>query len=194
MPSCAADDVKQTVAEIAQEHPPRQLIETAINGSVAEKQLEKQLARAIQLDSEQCNTILEKLREEAIAKWHAELGVCDFNKAQREIASGGAQRYADCRRLYEDSLTKPAQCRSEILQKHEAEREAKRDEAKSSATYTIKTIRMIARDDTTEAVSCAADLHVVLPGDWGGAKEPITYKIEKLLDSNGLNVSVDGLQ
>jgi len=63
----------------------------------------------------------------------------------------------------------------------------------SGAAYSIKTIRMTGKNETTGAISCAADLHAVLP-DGNGAKEPITYLIEKTLDTGELYVTVHGLQ
>jgi hypothetical protein len=64
----------------------------------------------------------------------------------------------------------------------------------SKVTYSVKTIRMTDKNETTGAVSCAADLYAVLPNNLGEAKEPITYVIEKLLDEDGYNVTVQGLQ
>lgn len=65
---------------------------------------------------------------------------------------------------------------------------------KETPSYIIKSIRMTGRNATTGAISCAADLHVTLPKNWGEAKAPITYFIEKVLDEDGYHVTVRGLQ
>ena len=72
-------------------------------------------------------------------------------------------------------------------------RTADLDKAAASASYSIKTIRMTAKNEETGAASCAADLYVVLPAG-GTAKKPITYLVEKVLDEGGFNVTVRGLQ
>ena len=48
-----------------------------------------------------------------------------------------------------------------------------------SASYSLSVIRMTDRNASTGAVTCAADLHVVMPDGWGRATRPITFKVEK---------------
>jgi hypothetical protein len=64
-------------------------------------------------------------------------------------------------------------------------------DVKKEMKYTLDTIRMTAKDQTTGAVSCAADLHGEV-GRYGAAKQPIIYKVEKTSDGS-LYVSVNGL-
>jgi len=52
---------------------------------------------------------------------------------------------------------------------------------KKEMKYTLETIRMTAKDQTTGAVSCAADLRGDM-GKYGAAKRPITYKVAKTSD------------
>lgn len=59
-----------------------------------------------------------------------------------------------------------------------------------AASYDIDNIRLTDRNVTTGAVSCAADLHVVLPENWGRAGEPITYLVEKISGEGEFNVTI----
>jgi len=63
-----------------------------------------------------------------------------------------------------------------------------------AATYSIDQIHTTDKNETTGAVSCTANLHVVLPEYWGSADEPITYLVEKYLGKGGgFNVTIHGL-
>ena len=67
------------------------------------------------------------------------------------------------------------------------------DDTKS--IYTLNSIRMTAKDSTTGALTCAADLNLKLSnvGKPNGADEDITYKLEKTSD-NQLYATVYGLK
>ena len=75
-------------------------------------------------------------------------------------------------------------------------------EFKDGATYKIAAIRMKAKDATTKAVTCEADLilempHLerlfIIPGMPLSEKKPITYQIEKTSDGQ-LYATVSGLR
>jgi hypothetical protein len=63
--------------------------------------------------------------------------------------------------------------------------------AKNTATYVLNVIRLIRKDDTTEAVGCAARLALDIPG-WGNAEKDIEYTVEKTSDKK-LYVTIYGL-
>jgi hypothetical protein len=64
----------------------------------------------------------------------------------------------------------------------------------AAASYDLNNIRMTDKNETTGALSCAADLHVVLPENWGAAGKPITYLVEKASREGEFNVTVRDLQ
>ena len=62
------------------------------------------------------------------------------------------------------------------------------------ASYDIDNIRLTDRNEATGDVSCAADLHVVLPKNWGSAAEPIAYSVEKVSGEDEFNVTIRALR
>jgi hypothetical protein len=90
----------------------------------------------------------------------------------------------ECGKVYTEECTRPAM---ETLAQKQLQMGA-------AASYKIDDIHMTDKNETTGAVSCTADLHVVLPEYWGSADEPITYLVEKFLGKGGgFNVTIRGL-
>jgi len=90
----------------------------------------------------------------------------------------------ECGKTYTETCTRPAM--ETMTQEQRLMGQA--------ATYTIDQIRMTDKNETTGAVSCTANLRVVLPEYWGSADEPITYLVEKYLGKGGgFNVTIHGL-
>jgi len=80
-----------------------------------------------------------------------------------------------------------------VIKREEAGEKSAKARAFAGASYSLDVIRLKSRDATTGAVSCAADLHAVLPEGTGSAKEPITYEVEQTSDGK-LYVTVRGLR
>jgi hypothetical protein len=64
--------------------------------------------------------------------------------------------------------------------------------AYSTAVYSLNTIRLENKDETTGAVKCEARLHATIP-DFGAAEEDISYKVEKTTDGQ-LYATLEGLE
>lgn len=68
----------------------------------------------------------------------------------------------------------------------------KLDEIRQQAIYSLRSIRLEGRDQTTGAVVCNATLHADLPENLGSGEWEISYKIEKMEDG-GLHIDMTGL-
>lgn len=62
----------------------------------------------------------------------------------------------------------------------------------AAAIYSLDTIRLTGRDDVTRAATCAANLQVQFPDQWGNDEAQITYKLEITSDGK-LYATVRGL-
>jgi len=183
-PDCASSVTKATVAEIAQQNPPQQLLDVAMVGSPAAKQSDIRFGTEDNL----CRKIIqEDWAKVVFDKWHAD----PIGTPWRCIRLLGTDRqaYLDCNTLQENFQDKSNACFDHVR----SERIEEKNQAIATASYTLDIIRLTAKDATTGSISCAADLNVDVPNDWGSAKEPITYKVENTSDGKPY-VTVFGLQ
>ncbi len=123
------------------------------------------------------NTVIKIVKDNPPAQMLTKAGQSWYAKQKQEIEK-------ECGKTVTDECHRAA---SEEL----AGRQRLMDRA---ATYNIDNISMTNSNEATGAVSCTADLHVVLPEYWGRGSEPVTYLVEKLQDGHGFNVTLRGLQ
>jgi hypothetical protein len=172
VPGCADSEVKETVVELVQEHPPTELLKKL--GDEWKKQPSSGPKCSEREHEEGTKLIINRFNLPSNASDEDIRNACGFLPREHPPADV-------CNSLREQAREHGRSCYDEINKKVA--------KAIDRASYRVQTIRMTDKNEKTGATSCEADLYATLE-NIGESSVPIEYEITKTLDTDGFYVKM----